>query len=68
MPATPTNSELAARFRCSVRTISRLKANGVTVSDPAAVAAALAMQRNLSPKMTEAVLIQLETITQPIHD
>ena len=62
MPATaPTNSELAAKYQCASRTITRLRKAGVEVSDPVAVATALAGQKHVSRRMLEAALIQLTT-------
>ena len=53
--------KLANAFACSPKTLRRMLHRGIDISDPSAVACALAGQRNISTLMAEAVLAQLET-------
>lgn len=52
----PTIAEIAAELRCSSRTVNRMKARGVNVTNPAAVAAYLVSNAKASPRMLEAIL------------
>jgi hypothetical protein len=56
--------KLANAFACSPKTLRRMLNRGIDISDPSAVACALAGQRNISTGMAEAVLNQLKT-TEP---
>ena len=53
--------KLANAFACSPKTLNRLLKRGIDITDPSAIACALAGQRNISTTMAEAVLSQLET-------
>ena len=53
--------KLANAFACSPKTLRRLLHRGIDISDPSAVACALAGQRNISTGMAEAVLSHLKT-------
>lgn len=53
--------KLANAFACSPKTLNRLLKRGIDITDPSAIACALAGQRNISTGMAEAVLSQLET-------
>jgi hypothetical protein len=52
--------KLATSFACSPKTLRRLLHRGIDISDPSAVACALAGQRSISTGMAEAVLSHLE--------
>ncbi len=56
---TPDFEQLAARWRCSSRTVRRMHAAGVDVLDPVAVGAHLASLRAPSDGMLAAVLAEL---------
>lgn len=43
--------KLSATYGCSVKTLRRLASRGIDPTDPEAIAAALAGQRNVSPPM-----------------
>ena len=53
--------KLANSFACSPKTLRRMLHRGIDISNPSAVACALARQRNISTAMAEAVLNQLTT-------
>ena len=55
--------ELADFYRCHPRTISRMRQTGVDVSDPQAVAVALAESKNPSPVMVDRTIEILENDT-----
>lgn len=66
-----TISEYANHYRASIRTIERLKAAGVNLNEPAAVAAHLVSVQSPSLPMLERVgqlLDELEPTTTESHD
>jgi hypothetical protein len=64
MQSKPTITDLAARWRCSERTIYRLVGAGVDPEDPVAVARYLAEVRAPSASMVEAVLSALDELSE----
>ena len=59
--------KLANAFACSPKTLRRMLHRGIDISDPSAVACALAGQRNISTLMAEAVLSQIKTTESNDH-
>lgn len=53
--------KLANSFACSTKTLRRLLNRGVDITDPSAVAVALAGQKTISTTMAEAVLEKLNS-------
>ncbi len=57
MPSPSNTRKLAAAYGCHERTLTRLSLRGVDITNPEAIALALASQRNVSPVMLESAII-----------
>jgi hypothetical protein len=63
--APPTLQMLADFYRCSGKTLQRLRADGVDITNALAVAQAVAVQRSQSHPMAERLTEILDSITNP---
>jgi hypothetical protein len=59
--------KLANSFACSPKTLRRLLKRGIDISEPSAVACALAGQKSISTGMAEAVLAHIKTTESDDH-
>ena len=66
MIAPRTTEEWAAHYRCSPRTIAALKAEGISLADPTAVAIRLVNSHSPAPPMLERVGELLDEIDPSI--